>query len=393
MRKCGLDEQFEPFAIRLSEEQASALGASRLVNIVSASTGSYVLSPSGRIGAIRTRDLQIEVWPKERVQIAHLMFMLGYAADPGFRPEGIDGAAYDDLWPVIAESFARLCERALLGGVLQGYRSVEESSMVVRGRIRSGDQIRRHPGKLLPIEVAYDEYVTDIAENQILRTALRRIRTVPGLNPDVATRLSHLDNRLDGIRIVRQGETLPSWRPTRLNARYVSALRLAELVIRNASAHLGAGDVEMASFVVTMWKVFEDFISVALREVIKARGRQVAVQERWHFDEPQVDGIRSVPMFIDLIEYEAGRPIRVYDAKYKVADSNGRYPNADFYQMHAYCTALGIRNGVLIYAQGGDPVNRNVMNSSISIQEWPLDLSQTPDEILRSIRNAVEITT
>lgn len=389
MHKCTLDEQFKPFVKQLSDEQARVLSASRLVDIVAAGSGSYLVSPSGRVGAVRMPGLQVEVWPKKRVRLAHLMFLLGYAADPGFRPESIDGAAYDELWPVIAESFARLCERALLGGVLQGYRSVEESSIVVKGRIRSADQIRRHLGKILPLEVAYDEYVTDIAENQILRTALRRIRAIPGLDPRVAARLSHLDNRLDGVRIIRRGERLPTWRPTRLNARYASALRLAELVMRNTSAQLGDGGAEIAVFVVSMWKLFEDFVSVALLEAIRERGRQVAIQERWYFDEPRADGIRNVPMSIDLVEYEAGSPVCVYDAKYKVAADSGRYPNADFYQMLAYCTALGIRRAVLVYAQGGEPVVRTVMNSDIAIQEWPLDLSQSPEEMLRSISRAV----
>lgn len=390
VHRVTLSESFEPFAARLSEAQTRALHSSRLVNVVSAGDGAAVLQPSGRVGAVRVGDLQVEVWPKEKVKLAHLIFMLGYAADPGFRPELVDAEAYDDLWPALSESLARLCERAMLGGVLQGYRTIEELSIVVRGRIRVADQLRRHPGQISPTEVAYDEYMTDIPENRILRTALRRMRAVPRLRPDVAARLSHLDNRLDGVAVLRRDAPLPLWRPTRLNARYVPALRLAELVLRNTAAQIGDGGVEVAAFVVSMWKVFEDFVTTALREAIAVRGRRAVAQKRWHFDQPRVDGVARVPMAIDLLEYDGRTPIMVYDAKYKAASNDGRYPNADFYQMLAYCTTIGLDRAVLVYAQGGDVVDRRVVNSPVTIREWPLDLSLAPAEMLESIRGAVD---
>lgn len=391
VRRLTLTESFEPFAARLSEAQSRALHGSRLVNVVPAGPGSAVLQPSGRVGAVRVGDLQVEVWPKEEVKLAHLIFMLGYAADPGFRPEAVDAEAYDELWPALAESLARLCERALLGGILQGYRTVEESSIVVRGRIRVADQLRRHPGQISPTEIAYDEYVTDVAENRILRTALRRMRAVPRLRPDVAARLSHLDNRLDGVAVLRRGAPLPTWRPTRLNARYVPALRLAELVLRNTAARAGDDGIEIAAFVVSMWKVFEDFVTTALREAIVSRGRRAVPQKRWYFDRPCDDGVARVPMAIDLVEYDGRNPVMVYDAKYKAASKDGRYPNADFYQMLAYCTTIGLDRAALIYAQGGQAVDRRVMNSPVTIREWPLDLSLPPESMLESIHRAVDM--
>ncbi|WP_104350179.1 McrC family protein [Rathayibacter sp. AY1A4] len=373
----------------MTPAQARALGASRLVSVVVTEGGEAVITPNGRVGAVRVGDLQVEVWPKEKVKLAHLLFMLGYAADPGFRPEAIDAEAYDELWPALAESLARLVERALLGGVLQGYRTIEESSNVVRGRVRVADQLRRHPGRIYPTEIAYDEYLTDIAENQILRTALRRMRSVPRLRRDVVARLTHLDNRLDGVAVLRRGVPSPAWRATRLNARYVPALRLSELVLRNAAARAGDDGVEIAAFVVVMWKVFEDFVTVALKEEIAHQGRRSVAQQRWWLDAERTDLIPRVPMAIDLIEYDGGAPHVIYDAKYKASGGEGRYPNADFYQMLAYCTTTGLDRAILVYAQGGSPVDRWVENSAVRIREWPLDLSLTPEQMLASIHEAV----
>jgi len=93
----------------------------------------------------------------------------------------------------------------------------------------------------LSIEVTYDDYTVATAENRLLRTALRWMAAVPQLPDSTHARLSHLDGRLDGVRLLPGGAILPDWRPSRLNAQYLPALRLAELVLRRYSADPGAG--------------------------------------------------------------------------------------------------------------------------------------------------------
>jgi 5-methylcytosine-specific restriction enzyme subunit McrC len=112
---------------------------------------------------------------------------------------------------------------------------------LVRGRIRLADQFARRPGVFVPLEVRYDEDAAGIVENQIIRSALRRMTAVPGLDPAARARLGHLDARLDGVRILAHGEPTPTWRVTGLNARYPPAIRLAEIVLRNQSAEPGPG--------------------------------------------------------------------------------------------------------------------------------------------------------
>ena len=55
-----------------------------------------------------------------------------------------------------------------------------------------------------------------------------------------------------------------------MNVRYHAVLRLAELILRNASAEAGEGKQQTASFVVDMGQVFEDFVGTALREAMAA---------------------------------------------------------------------------------------------------------------------------
>ncbi|GAA0479719.1 McrBC 5-methylcytosine restriction system component [Actinoplanes capillaceus] len=364
---------------RLSDHQATALDNTGLVVLHPDGDGWWRLTPSGKVGAVRIDGLDVQVRPK--VGIARLLFLLGYAMDPGFRPEDVTAQAEPDLWPALAESLIRQAERALAPGVLQGYVVIDEALPLVRGRIRFADQFARRAGLPLPVEVRYDEYAADIAENQILRTALRRMMAVPRLPPAARAQLTHLDGRLDGVRVLPHGAILPPWRPSRLNARYLPALRLAQLILRHQSAEPGPGDVTMAAFVVNMAKTFEDFVTTALRESLSVYPGHTRGQYTTHLDVDQTIEIRP-----DVVHVNRGRPVAVFDAKYKLEGSTSGYPNADAYQMLAYCTALSLTTGWLIYAQGtATPGPRQVRNTGIKIIHYPLDMSVPPTALLTQI--------
>ena len=378
----------------LSAAAAAALADTGLVEVRPMAPGQWRLLPRGYVGAVRIDDLQVQVTPKEKVGLDRLLFLLGYARDPGFRPEDVAGIEEPDLWPALAESLARLTEAALAGGVLQGYRTVEESLRTIRGRIRLGDQITRRPGLTVPIEVTYDDFTTDIAENRILRTALRRLMAVPRLDARARAKLAHLDGRLAGCGLIRPGVAPPGWRRTRLNVRYQPALRLAELVLRNTSAESGAGQVRVAAFVVPMWRVFEDFVGTALTESLRRfPGRtQTDPQFASRLDEPPPGRQRgAIMMALDVVHLVHGVPRLIFDAKYKVEDPRGRYPNADHYQMLAYCTALSVPKAWLVYAQGSRvPTVRRIKNTTISIVEYPLDLRAQPRDVLRQVEKLAQ---
>ena len=137
--------------------------------------GLFRIEPVGMVGSVRTPTVQLEVRPKDRLGLSRLLFLLSYAGNQGFRDDPVAAVEDSDLWSALAESLAQLADRALSRGVLQGYLTVDESLRTVKGRIRISDQISRRPGMLVPLEVSYDEFTEDIAENRILRAALERM--------------------------------------------------------------------------------------------------------------------------------------------------------------------------------------------------------------------------
>ncbi|MGH3979468.1 MAG: McrC family protein, partial [Pseudonocardiaceae bacterium] len=365
--------------VSLDGVRTAALEESGLVKVQPVATGRWRLVPRGRVGAVHVAGVDVVVTPK--VGIARLLFLLGYASNPGFRPEYVEGIRDDDLWPAIAETLCRHAEHALRCGVLQGYVTEEEALPLVRGRIRVADQIAQRPGTLLPIAVRYDEYSANVAENRILRAALRGMLAVPRVPADIRARLGHLDGRLDGVAALIPGEPLPEWRPTRLNARYQAALRIAELVLQHRSFEVGPGGLPVAAFVIDMARVFEDFVATALAEAWAAYPGQTRSQYPATLDVE--DALR---MEVDVVHLVDGVPRIVADAKYKLESGRGRYPNADHYQMLAYCTALGVPVAWLIYASGAQgPVTRHVRNAGTEIVVYPLQLDEKPAELLAQI--------
>jgi 5-methylcytosine-specific restriction enzyme subunit McrC len=348
------------------------------------SAGPQVKPQLNRVGAVAVGGHEIVVQPK--APFSSVLFMLGYAADPGFRPDEVDGTG-DDLFPAVAETYARLMERALGRGILQGYRRLDETAVAIRGRIRFSDQMSRRGGQLLPVELTVDDYTVDIAENQLLRAAARLLLTLPRLTKEARRRLVHLESRLVDASLVRPGAGLPSWQPTRLNERYQPAVRFAELILARVAPSTTAGGEAVASFVVNMAEAFEGFVTAALTESFAAVSTGVSVgQYPTHLDCERKQPIR--PDFVHLV---GGVPAVVVDAKYKI----GSLRVEDLYQMLAYCTVLGLDKGTLIYVAdtAALPGQRtSIALSTVVVQSVRVDVTLAPRDMVEVLRQFVRST-
>lgn len=372
----------------LTDRDAAVLAAAEVVRIAPGPRpGLWRLRDAGLVGAARVGgpDGAVEVHVAPKTPIDRLVFLLGYAQrQRGWRQEEVEAGERPDLLPVLAHAFARASERALRQGVLLGYRETEEALAVVRGRVRVADQVRRRHGFPVPIEVRYDDYTADTTENRLLLTATRRLLRLPGVPAETRRLLRHLLVRLDGVRPLVPGGPPPEWTPTRLNARYHTALGLAEMILRGATFELDDGaSVRVDGLMLEMWRVFEDFVTVALTDALRPLGGTAAVQDRqYHLDHD-----RRVRLRPDLVHYGPdGRPGSVVDAKYKIERGAGEH-QADLYQVLAYCTALGLERGHLVYAEGAAAphVHRIVGTASVRIEETALDLSAPPESLLAQI--------
>ena len=362
----------------LSPEQARAVSDLDCIDI--RPTGRpqvWKLRAKDTVGAVRigrgTSAVQLRIAPK--VTVDRLLYLLGYAAEyADWRPAPVEAAERPDLPTAVAYAFTHAAERALLPGVLFGYREVEESLPVLRGRLRAPAQLRRWPGLALPLEVTYDDHTADIPENRLLLGAALRLLRLPGLPAALRARLRLLGSRLDTVTPPVPGAPLPAWSPTRLDRRYQPVLGLAELILRGASYELDDGRrVLVDGLLVRMWQVFETYLGRVLGEELRRQaGGRASPQDRQHCLGRDTRYLLKP----DLVHYLPGpdgrmRPAAVVDAKYKT----GR-PSDDLYQMVTYCVRLGLRDGHLVYADGKpDVVEVPTEGAVIRLHRHVLDLS------------------
>jgi 5-methylcytosine-specific restriction enzyme subunit McrC len=370
--------------LQLTSEQGRMLAASSIVTAspLPHNPGMWRIKPrSGLVGVAQVGDM--EVWIEPKLPIARLLFLAGYANGKkplDWRDDNVTLDVAEGLVPVVARLLCHQAEQALGQGPLKGYRTVEESSAVLRGRLREADQLRRHHGRAIPMEIRHDDFTIDVPENQIVLAAITRMAGVPRVRDEYRRRLAALRAILADVSTPERGASLPSWHPNRLNQRYHAVLRLAEVIWQATSPEHVPGSLVANGFLFNLWKIFEDFLVVALSEELQARHGGVPRSYPCHLDQAC-----AVEMKPDLVWQVNGQPVAVVDAKYKPEKPSG-YPYADLYQVLAYCTALHLPRGHLVYARGNaDPVRHVVRYSGIEIVCHALDLTLPPAKLLAQV--------
>jgi len=385
MRHLHLSEGAPATVVALTRTELDALRALKLVEIApTADPERWEIRVGRKIGVARAGDLQVTIAPK--VPINRLIFLLGHSTHVGWSADEVVLDDDADLLPAVAEVFSRLAQRALEQGLLHGYRSVEESLPVLRGRLRESDQLRRRFGQAIPLEVRFDDFSTDIAENQVLLAAVVALLRAPGVTGVPRQRLLRLRLQLAEVTLLGRGAPWPRWTPSRLNRRYQPALRLADIVLAGDSFEHRVGDLTVTGFTFDMWRIYEDFVGQTLKAALARRGGHVRLQDRWHLDDA-----RAIVMKPDLVWYFRDQPVAVVDAKYKQEKPEG-FPDADLYQLLAYCTALGLPVGHLVYAKGeGEARLHHVPGAGVSIHCHTLDLHQAPQALLDQMDTLAEV--
>jgi 5-methylcytosine-specific restriction enzyme subunit McrC len=347
----------------------------------------YLLKPRSQIGVVHVSGLQVDIRPK--IPIDNLFFILSYAIDPTlWLPDQVLLEKDDSVLEVVAPIFCQAVAIATRRGLLHGYRTQEDAQLTVRGQVRFADQLRRHHGLLLPVELRYDEFTEDIPENQILLAALHRLRRLSIRSAKVQRSLKEIASAFHGVdyRAFSSGQ-LPEIYFHHLNQHYEAAIRLALLILNSCSLEVGAHSVQAHGFLFDMNLIFELFVHRALREAL---GLSVAEFLRGD-NRLRLDQDRQIKLEPDLSLWQQGKCHFVGDIKYKRVKIAGiKHP--DIYQLLAYTTAANLPTGLLIYAKGEATNACHVIQyADKTIQVECLDLSKSPPEILADIAKIARI--
>ena len=351
---------------------------------IAGTSNEYILKPASIVGAIEVGNLSVLIQPK--IPIPQLLSLACYAMGAyKLQYERLfDFKDNETLPDTLALALASAARRAFSRGLLHGYRRREEALYTVRGRIRFDEQIRRRFGVLLPVEVRYEEFTDDILENRLVKAAIMRLGAMRLRSPDARRGLGWIAGMLGSVSHEEFApNNVPSVPFDRLNEHYRGVIGLSRLVLLHSAFEAGRGQVRASGFLMNMNDVFQEFVTVAMRD-------ELNLSEQVFRSDSGIRGVtldeeKRVRLYPDLTWWDGGACVFVGDAKYKnITDRS--VPNADLYQLLAYATALDLPGGLLIYAHGeADVVVHTVRHSGKRLEIAALDLSGTLEDVLARV--------
>ena len=386
MRQIDLQEYVpsEPCSLWSAEHDALRLALPSLtIQRVIGAKDKYTLTPGSTVGTVETSGLSVLIRPK--IGIPQLLSLACYAIGRvRFQESDFRFPEEPALPDALALALTTAARRAFARGLLHGYLTQEEALQTVRGRIRFDDQVRRRFGVPLPIEVRYDEFTDDILANQLVKAAAMRLGGMRLRSPEARRSLGWVSAMLDNVSYAEfPPSDVPEVPFDRLNEHYRGVVTLARLVLRRGAFEADRGQVRASGFLMDMNQVFQEFVTVALREALGVSERELCSDKGMprRVTLAEENRVRLEP---DLSWWNGGVCTFVGDAKYKRIDGN--IPNADLYQLLAYATALDLPGGLLIYAQGErESATYTVRHSGKRLEVAALDLSGTLDQVLERV--------
>ena len=384
MRQINLQEHQQSGPHALSKDQRDALREIPSLTIeradVNSTESQYYLTPGSTVGAVETDGLSVRIEPK--IGVPKLLSLACYAFDRvKLQPRDVDFPEETALPDFLALALTSAARRAFSRGLLHGYLTREEALYAVRGRIRFDEQIRRRFGIPLPVEVRYDEFTDDITANRLVKAAARRLGRMQLRVPAAHNGLGRIAATLDNVSLVEFPPAhVPAVEFDRLNAHYREVVALSRMVLRHSEYQAERGTVRAPGFLVDMNQLFQEFVTVVLREELGVSKDRFGESGINSLDEGGKVSLRP-----DLVWRDRGGCVFVGDAKYKRI-VHERIPNADIYQMLAYVTALDLPGGLLVYAKGeADVATYTVRHSDRRpkrLEVAALDLSGSLDDVL-----------
>ncbi len=342
----------------------------------------YLLNPNQFVGVlVLPSGRRLEIAPK--VPVRSLLFMLAVAAElpSPFLEEAAEFAELDELLEFVAAAFADLTEERIARGLYRAYVEREENLAAVRGRIAVAADLRHNLVLRHRTFCRFAEFTEDVPENRVVRQVAHLLaRWVR--RPALRLRLWRIDQVLGSVAPAQlPAEAIDRFVYGRLNEGYRPLHRLCALVLRWSSFAEGSGPFAFRAFLLDMNRLFEAFVTQILRDHARPPV-SVDDQVRLHLGQGRRVDIRP-----DIVVRVGSVPLLVADCKYKRVEPDG-FKQHDVYQMLAYCTALGLDHGLLVYPKHAVPVDDEiaVVNSPVRIRQRSLDLSGSLPELKAACR-------
>lgn len=327
----------------------------------SAAPGCFDVFTGNVCGVVSAHGTQFEIAPK--LPTHYLISLLTYARTGLTWEASPTQQEIHDVADLFVVYYASKLSEALRLGLLRGYETTDKQSRFYRGRLRMKDQLSRHQMRIQPLEVRYQDFTSNIPENQILLAAVDAgLAMLPKHSSTaIKTAVQQLRRARAAFRNVSPlgaYEQRPRWTPNALNKKLHHVLEIAELILSSQGVKVQVGGQRSAGILIETWRVFESAVARAFRDSLPMG--TVSTQQSRRFSLDMATTIRP-----DLVISDEHGPCAVADTKYKDGNSLSR---EDLYQAITYATVYGLSSSTLIYAGSGRDRNIRISGSDITIQ-------------------------
>ncbi|HEX8433396.1 MAG TPA: hypothetical protein VF625_19050 [Longimicrobium sp.] len=367
----------------LSPGELGQLLATELVEVspVRGAPGDYLLRPRSTVGTVVLDGMRLLIRPK--LSVENLFHMLGFGAGVvKWAATSFPFDTHPDVLAVVARLFEAELRRALAGGVVRGYREHAEALPTLRGRIDVSAQIRARQGLPLPLECRFDEFTADVTLNRLVKAAIHTLLRTAGVEPEVARALRFRLHSFSDVAAVEYRATeVPTVAFTRLSRHWEDAVALARLILTRNVLRDREGAVLGTGFTVDMNVLFERYITEEVRRALPA-GVMLEAQARRQLAP-------RIPIQPDIVLRGRSGDVMVADVKYKIPENAWRNPDA--FQLLAYCTALGLPRGLLIYAAPLAHESQSVTRAGVRLERIGIDLAVNRHELRARVEAVARI--
>jgi 5-methylcytosine-specific restriction enzyme subunit McrC len=276
-----------------------------------------------------------------RAPLGNLFRMLAFTCglhEADFLPGLVQSDSLRDFYEQLARRLAAGVLARRRRGLYRAYVRQEETLPYVRGRLR---QQRARPWQP-ELDCIYEEDTVDVADNQLLALALRRIATSGLCGEAVQASVRQAFHGLPGITPAAADAAATGRRYHRLNADYAPLHALCHFFLTHTGPGHHTGEQQMLPFLVHMPRLYEQFVARWLQQRLPPPWRlraqeQVAVGEA---------GAR-LDFTLDMVLYDGADQARVVlDTKYKTEPTV-----ADIHQIVTYAELRHCPEAMLVYPQ------------------------------------------
>lgn len=277
---------------------------------------------------------------------------------------------FDILGKIFIHHFQTIFKR----GLLKKYIRYQEKIGFLKGKLQIKKQVNQITQNKFNCE--FDDLTYNNIENQaVILTAqmLSNLVKSSELKIQLKKIVSQLEDEISIISTLR-GEEIRNIQFNRINRYYKSILEICEYIISKkfiSNIH-EQHTYSCCNFLVDMNKVYEDFITALLTQIIQEDYKEYTIVSQQSSKSLVKEG-KSFTTKPDILILKDNKVVHILDIKYK----QHKIPNADFYQMCAYSLVYPeVKKSYLLYEQLEEK-EKNYSTISKNLQDDSLEDTTT----------------